>query len=442
MFESLPHHFKKYELAADVRTLILLRKSFEKGLINTLGDIYIVLKGIIVKSPKEIGPFATAFYDYFLNIKINKNENLDNAIARSDAFKEWLDNLNDEERWDDKNDMRDFINKFLDEVHLTTFDIERVIQGEDILKNDDPNMKDDNPQTEFDSNRRITKMADYSNLSLEELRRRMEQVAKQQKSRHEGGSHWIGAYGNSPYGHGGAAKGGIRVGGAGGGKMARAVIGDPNFYPVDKKQLLKDDNMDAALASLKGIEEETAEVVLDIEKTIQQGLKEGGIFLPYEKEKLHQKLKVLLLIDNGGYSMYPYVQSVQKLFSKMKTRFAHDLKVHYFHNTIYGGIYEDAARRKFMTIKKLIQLDKNYCVFILGDAAMAPYELDQHSQDDWKQLKKKFKKIVWLNPVRPKMWNYTLTTQWLGQIFSMYPLTPQGIEEAVLKMNQQGKIIQ
>ncbi len=436
MFETLPHHFRNFGLATDIRTLLILRKSMEKGLVHTLGDLYMVLKGIVVKSPKEMGPFSTAFYDYFLDIKIEKGESLDNAVLRSETFKQWLENLNHEERLDEENDYRDFINKFLDEVHLTTFDIERILRGEDVLKNDDPNMKDDNPQTEFDAQKHVSQMVDYSNISLEELRKRMEQVAQQQQSRHEGGSHWIGAYGNSPYGHGGAAKGGIRVGGAGGGKMARAVIGDPNFYPVERKEILKDDNMDAALAALKGVEEASAEIVLDLEKTIKQGLKEGGIFLPYEMEKIHQKIQVLLLVDNGGYSMYPYVKSVQKLFSKMKTRFAHDLKVHYFHNTIYGGVYEDAARFKFISLKKLLSLDKNHSVFILGDAAMAPYELDERSQADWMELKKKFKRIVWLNPVKQAMWPYTLTTQWIGKIFEMYPLTPEGIEGAVVEMNR------
>ena len=47
---------------------------------------------------------------------------------------------------------------------------------------------------------------------------RMEEVMKQQQSKHSGGSHWVGTGGISPYGHGGAAKDGIRVGGSGGGK--------------------------------------------------------------------------------------------------------------------------------------------------------------------------------------------------------------------------------
>ena len=64
----------------------------ERGLIGTLGDIFAVLKGIIVKDPKQIGPFTQAFYDYFLNIDIKKGEKLNDAIARSEAFKDWKTN--------------------------------------------------------------------------------------------------------------------------------------------------------------------------------------------------------------------------------------------------------------------------------------------------------------------------------------------------------------
>ena len=49
----------------------------------------------------------------------------------------------------------------------------------------------------------------------------------------------------------------IRVGGSGGGKMARKVMGDANFFPVDLDAILNDNNIDAALASLKGIMEES-----------------------------------------------------------------------------------------------------------------------------------------------------------------------------------------
>ncbi|MEL7219848.1 MAG: hypothetical protein AAGJ93_00935, partial [Bacteroidota bacterium] len=68
MFPSLPHVFREHHLKADVRTLLLLRKSMERGLVSTLGDIYIVLKGLIANYPKDYCPLIEAFYNYFLTI--------------------------------------------------------------------------------------------------------------------------------------------------------------------------------------------------------------------------------------------------------------------------------------------------------------------------------------------------------------------------------------
>ena len=355
MFDSLPHTFKKHKLNADVRTLLLLRKTMEKGLVKTMGDLFVVLKGIITNDPKDFGPYTTAFYEYFLEIEIKKGEKLENAVARSEAFQKWK-----KERYgeDDENvempDINELIDRYLDEVHVTTFDIKKMLSGKDILNKDDPDRVDDTEQEPNEGPRDITEGADYTDIPLEELLERMRKVAEQQKRRHEGGDHWIGQYGRSPYGQNGAAQGGIRTGGSGGGKMARRVIGDPQFYPVDTKAILKDDNIDAALASLRGIEDETAEVLLDIPKTIKEGLKQGGIFLPYEKEKITQKVQVILMIDNGGYSMHPYIKSVRKLFSKMKTRFAHDLKVYYFHNTLADAILGLSIKDKHNDISESV----------------------------------------------------------------------------------------
>jgi len=437
MFDSLPHYFRKHKLNADVRTLLLLRKIIERGLVRTMGDLYVALKGIVTSDPKDFGPFTTAFYAYFLSIEIKKGETLEKAVERSEVFKNWKKNRYPE---DDENaempDIGELIDRFLDEVHTTTFDIKKMLSGKDILHKDDPDRPDDTDQQSEDGPRKVDKGADYSDIPLEELLERMRKVAEQQRRRHEGGDHWIGQYGRSPYGQNGAAMGGIRTGGSGGGKMARRVIGDPQFYPVDTRAILRDDNIDAALAALKGIEDETAEVILDVPKTIKEGLKQGGIFLPHEKEKVVQKVQVILLIDNGGYSMHPYIQSVTRLFSKMKTRFAHDLKVYYFHNTIYGGAYSDVRRTKFVPIDKILSNDKNYSVFVVGDADMGPYELSETSIRNWESLKKKFKRLAWLNPLPARYWAMSTTVNWLKQLLPMYPLTPEGIEKAVVEMNR------
>ena len=48
-----------------------------------------------------------------------------------------------------------------------------------------------------------------------------------------------------------------------------------------------------------------------IEKTIEEGVKKGGIFFPYIEPVSEDKLRVILLIDNGGYSMRPYANSLR-----------------------------------------------------------------------------------------------------------------------------------
>ena len=434
MFETLPLHFRTFGLKADVRTLLLLQRAAEKGLVTTLGDIFNVLKGFTVKDPKDIGPFTRAFYAYFLNISIYDNEKLNDAIERSDTFKHWLEDFT--EKRPEVVDLEERINAFLDEVHLTSYDIQAVIDGKEIFKNDDPNL-DDQPQEEgSDTERDLSKMADYSGLTLEEILERMREIAKHQKSKHSGGSHWIGTGGISPYGHGGAAKNGVRVGGSGGGKMARAVLNDRNFYPVDLDGLLNDNSIDAALASLKGIIEESAHDFLDVEATIKEGLKRGGLFLPEIKKITQEKLQVILLIDNGGYSMLYYVKIVRELFKKMKTRFAHDLETYYFHNTVYNEVYSNPNRTQKVTIESILAKDANYRIFIIGDASMASYELSRTSLHFYEELVKKFKKTVWINPEEERAWPYTQTIQMIKTIVPMFPMTPRGIENAVKSMNR------
>ena len=434
MLSTLPGKFRSYDLHTDARTLLLLQKAMRKGLVKTLGDVYNVLKGLVVKDPQMMGPYTRAYYDYFLNIDIQNGERLDDAVMRSETFKNWLSNR--KEKNDIDIDLSDLVTQFLDEVHLTSYDIKQIISGKEIWDKDNPHLEDEEGDNYESQNHHLDKMADYSDLTLEELLERMEEIKKQQKGKHSGGSHWIGTGGISPYGHGGAAKGGIRAGGSGGGKMARRVLGDRNFFPVDMDRIINDDNVDAALASLKGIMEESAHDHLDVPKTIEQGLRRGGLFIPELTKVKEKKLKVLLMIDNGGYSMSPFVLTIRELFKKMKTRFSHDLETYYFHNTIYDRVFSDPRRSKMVKIEKILSKDPDYRVFIIGDAAMAPYELNKLSLRTYKKINKKFKKTVWLNPELEKYWRHTFTINMIKQMIDMYPLTPRGIETAVREMNR------
>ena len=125
MLGSLPSAFRKHSLHADVRTLLILRNAMQKGLVRTLGDLHNVLKGIIIKSPEDEGPFTKAYYEYFLHIPIAPGQTLEDAILRSETFQKWKTSYLEEADRDVELSEEDLVNTFLDQVHLTTYVLTR-----------------------------------------------------------------------------------------------------------------------------------------------------------------------------------------------------------------------------------------------------------------------------------------------------------------------------
>ena len=173
-------------------------------------------------------------------------------------------------------------------------------------------------------------------------------------------------------------------------------------------------------------------------------MKSGGeIELIFERS-LRDRLKIILAIDNGGWSMEPYVHVVQTLFNYARAQFK-DIRTFFFHNTIYDRLWEDPPRRrKPFPVEDLVRLDPETRVIILGDASMAPYELmatdgsihleERSGQPSHKRLRfirDTFPHCVWLNPVMSVEWPYTRTINAIREIFPMYELTIDGLEEAI-----------
>jgi uncharacterized protein with von Willebrand factor type A (vWA) domain len=402
MFTSFPETLKRYGLQADVRTVGELYECMRRGLVSSLGDLFDVGKILVVKGKRDMAPYNLAFFEYFLGIESEHARTLEEAVQNSVAYATWVEKYLDQAgktKWDF--DESELVDKFLDEVLESTSaaELARRIAGEDIFADDDPNMEDT-----------------------------------------EGGD--AGDGGDSPW-----------IGGAGRGKSARKVMGDPDYYPVKLDKVLSDDTIDVTLAALKNITESTVDFELDIEKTIDEGVKKGAIFVPYLRPVSDDKLQVLLFIDNGGYSMRPHAKNVSTLFLKMKRRFTHDLKIYFFHNSIYDRVYTDETRREPVPISKILKLDPIHKVFIVGDADMAPHELlatygsiepreecKTPSLEILRQIATHFPKTVWLNPIRQRSWLLT-TAEYVMRVMEMYPLTPHGIGKAVefmtRKTNQQ-----
>ena len=186
---------------------------------------------------------------------------------------------------------------------------------------------------------------------------------------------------------------------------------------------------------------------INIDETIYQTMKNAGEIEIVFDRSFKDRLKVLLAIDNGGWSMDPYIQMVQTLFNYARAQFK-DVKTYFFHNTIYDNLWEDPPRhRKPYLVDELVRLDPETRLVILGDASMAPYELmatdgsihleERSGKPSYERLQfiaATFPYAIWLNPKLAIEWPYTRTIGIIREIFPMFELTLDGLEKAVTYM--------
>jgi hypothetical protein len=281
-------------------------------------------------------------------------------------------------------------------------------------------------------------------LDLETLHQRFLERLAEQTERHDGGNRWIGTGGTSPFGHGGEHPTGIRVGGGGGGRSAVQVAGARQFRNLRSDRVIDTRQIGLALRRLRKLDKDEGPEELKLDDTIQKSARNGGeidlVFGPPRRNRI----KLLLLVDVGG-SMDPHTLLCERLFSAAHAanhfkKFEH----RFFHNCVYERLYTDIARwRGGPTSHVLRNLDQTWSVVLVGDAWMSPYELTHangaidymHRNTDtgltWLQrIRQRCPSSVWLNPEPQKIWNAP-TIHLIRQVFPMYPLTIDGLTEAV-----------
>ncbi len=441
MFYSFPNSLRNYGLDADVRFLMDLYRTMEIGLVTNLGSLFDVGKHLICKSRREIAPYTLAFWDHFLGIDVKNYDTVNDSIRNSPSFQYWLSQKIDTGKIKKEFDYEKIIDEFLNETLQSDLkeNIQKELDARQHLNNDNPEMEDRRPKEDSVSTQFGDKMTDYSKISHDELFERMERVMKKQKTQHSGGGHWVGSRGFSPYGHSGYGLNGIRVKGQAHSGTARKVLGDPSFFPIDFDAPINDNNMDAAIQALQNLEETHAHRKLNVQYTVEEAGRNAGIVIPHFLKEQQDRTQILLLIDNGGNSMWVHSQKVQTLFSKIKRRFPQDLKTYFFHNTIYHQLYEDESRKKPILLHKVMENSPKNRVFIIGDSYMAPHELlspfgsiefreesSIPSIENLKTLKKHFPYLVWINPTPKKYWNRTIA-HYIQKVVKMVPLTINGI---------------
>jgi uncharacterized protein len=376
-------------------SFLTLHKAMNRGLVNSLDDLYIAARAILVKSERHFDLYDQIFAYTFEGAELPDTEDLEYELLAKGMLDEWL-----------KNPKILAASLGLNEKEL-------------------------------------------QKMSPDELIEYFKQRLRDQKGRHDGGSKWIGTGGTSPVGHSGFHPGGMRIGGISRNSSAVKIAEERRYKDYSADGPLTLHSMGEAMKRLRNLVPEGVKDRINVDASIYQTIKNGGEIEIVFDRGIVDRLKIILVIDNGGWSMEPYINTVQILFQYAKAQFK-DLKTYFFHNTIYDLLWEDPQRyRKPVRIDDFARLDPDTRMIIVGDASMAPYELmaadgsiysyDRSGKPSIQRLKflaDMFSHTVWMNPIPQKSWQGTYSINVIRNIIPMFELSLDGLERVVKYLMQ------
>ncbi len=394
MFSSFFYLLRKRGIAVSFNEWMTLMEALQKGLHHSsFTGFYYMCRAILVKSETDFDRFDGAFLEYFKDMEFT--EELPKELL------DWLENPKDKPK--------------------DTFDMDRAMQNQ------------------------------Y--LSSEEIQKMLLERLQEQKEEHNGGSYWVGTGGVSVFGNSGYSPKGIRVGGVSRYKTAFQVAGERNFRDFRNDNTLDTRQFQVAFRQLREFSSriDAPKTEFDVDNTIKETCNNAGkLKVVYQKPRKNT-VKVLLLMDSGGSIEY-YSRLCSALFQSVsKSKHFKDLKVYYFHNSIYSKIYTEPSLRTKLAVDTnwiLQNISSEYKVIIVGDAMMEPSELlsgsyysygvrDSVPGIEWFQrFKQKYPHIIWLNPAKRPQWSgyWSHTYDVLSDVFAMYPLSVEGLNEGLKKL--------
>jgi hypothetical protein len=101
------------------------------------------------------------------------------------------------------------------------------------------------------------------------------------------------------------------------------------YKDYSRRGLLTQDMMGEALKRLRNMIPVGPKDNLNIDETIYQTMKNAGEIEIVFSRRLKDRLKVILAIDNGGWSMDTYIPVIQTLFDYARDQFK-DLKTCFY----------------------------------------------------------------------------------------------------------------
>jgi len=287
-------------------------------------------------------------------------------------------------------------------------------------------------------------------FGYDKLMDRLNELLKEQKERHEGGSKWIGTGGTSPFGNGGTNPEGIRIGGKGGNRTAVKVWEARAYRDYDGDRELGTRNIKVALRRLRKFAREGAAEELALDQTIHATANNAGYLDIKMQPERRNNVKVLMLFDVGG-TMDDHIERTEELFSASKTEFK-NMEFYYFHNCVYDYLWKNNRRRnseRFPTWDVLRKYPPDTKLIFVGDATMSPYEIlqpggsveynNEEAGSEWlARFTSTFPKFIWLNPEPEGLWQYRQSISVIKQLMNnrMYPITIEGLERAMRTLSK------
>jgi hypothetical protein len=387
------HHFftelRSARIPVTTREYLTLLEALDKGVIEPeIGHFYSVSRAALVKDEKDFDKFDMVFSHVFQGV-----ETLTQMFGEKEIPDEWLEAM-----------------------------MQRLLTEEEMAE---------------------LKAMDFDEL-METLKKRLEE----QEERHEGGSKWIGTGGTSPFGHSGYNPAGVRIGGKSQHKRATKVWEQRRYKDLDGDREIGTRNLKVALRRLRKFARDGAHEELDLDNTISATARQGWLDVVMRPER-RNAIKVLALFDVGG-SMDPHVKLCEELFSAARSTFK-NLEYFYFHNCPYEGVWRSNLRRRTETVPTMDVMHKyphDWKVIIVGDAAMAPYEITHEggSVEHWNEeagatwlqrIVDTWPHLIWINPTPQKWWEHSYSTRLVQEIIGadrMFPLTLEGVDEAMKEL--------
>src|SRR5471032_38774 len=276
--------------------------------------------------------------------------------------------------------------------------------------------------------------AQLEKFGYDKLMDRLNELLKEQKERHEGGS--------KPEG--------VRIGGKGGNRTAVKVWEARAYKDYDGERELGTRNIKVALRRLRKFARQGAEDELALDATIHATANNAGYLDIKMRPERKNNIKVLMLFDVGG-TMDDHIERTEELFSASKTEFK-NMEFFYFHNCVYDYMWKNNRRRnseRFPTWDILRKYPADTKLIFVGDATMSPYEVlqpggsveynNEEAGAAWlARFTSAFPKFAWLNPEPEGIWQYRQSISIIKQLMNerMFPLTIDGLERAMRTLSK------